>query len=131
MTLEGGIRKNALGIEALDTHVQKLEKRVSIQFEQILRHQEQASQMLNRIDHLERNHVDRTPNRKTKLWACADCGCTDVHQTAWIEVNTGLNTGEEGPLDAYFCPQCEANGDEGINAVIAQTADHRQSVRDV
>ena len=41
------------------------------------------------------------------FYACPDCGCTDVETSAWINVNTGQPTNDEGPLDAVFCPQCD------------------------
>ena len=41
------------------------------------------------------------------LWACAQCGCTDVQETAWIEMNGGMLLGDEGPTEQHWCPQCE------------------------
>ena len=64
------------------------------------------------------------------LLCCPDCRCTDVHELqvgydrfAWIEVNTGLNTGDEGPLDTYWCPQCDASGDGGETKRLDRTHD--------
>ena len=41
------------------------------------------------------------------LYACPECGCTDIETSAWIHVNTGTNTEGEGPSSYDFCPQCE------------------------
>jgi hypothetical protein len=40
------------------------------------------------------------------LWACDYCGCTDVEESAWISMNTGKCTGDEGPTDQNWCPEC-------------------------
>lgn len=50
------------------------------------------------------------------LWACTECGCTDVQETAWIEMNGGEVQGDEGPLEQQFCPQC------GTDCTAEQTA---------
>ena len=50
-----------------------------------------------------------------KTWyACADCGCTDVEVSAWVNVNTSIDTGDDGPTDQTYCPQCGFWGFEGI-----------------
>lgn len=46
-------------------------------------------------------------------WACPECGCTDVHGTAWIELNTDRLTQDEPPTSGLWCPQCDSNGREG------------------
>ncbi len=47
-----------------------------------------------------------------KLFACHVCGCTDVETLDWVDVNTGKLTGGD-PCGENFCPQCDANGDDG------------------
>lgn len=47
-----------------------------------------------------------TTDGKPLYWACPECGCTDVQGTAWYEINQGLMTADEGPLDDYWCPGC-------------------------
>ena len=46
------------------------------------------------------------------LYACPECGCTDVEVTAWINVNTSEISGSDGPLETAWCPQCEHAGRE-------------------
>lgn len=41
------------------------------------------------------------------LFACPDCGCTDVQITAWIEPNTQTIVNGESPAEYAFCPQCQ------------------------
>ena len=43
-------------------------------------------------------------------FACPECGCTDVQETAWVEINSGKVMDDEGPTEQAFCPQCEAGG---------------------
>lgn len=43
-------------------------------------------------------------------YACPECGCTDVHITAWVDANTGINTQDESPADYAYCPNCDAEG---------------------
>ena len=62
-------------------------------------------------------NATQDPNGE-KLWACQECGCTDVQEPAWIEMNTGELTGDEAPTDRHYCPQC---GDG--EAEVDQTAD--------
>ena len=50
---------------------------------------------------------------KPPYWACPECGCTDVHGTAWIELNTDRLTQDEPPTSGLWCPQCDHNGMEG------------------
>lgn len=45
--------------------------------------------------------------------ACPDCHCTDVEMSAWVTVNDELPTGDEGPTDQVYCPQCADWGFEG------------------
>ncbi len=65
--------------------------------------------------------------------ACPECGCTDVEVSAWIHDNTGdvISSGNEGPTDQAYCPQCELNGYEGhIGKTAYLVATHeRQPVR--
>lgn len=39
------------------------------------------------------------------LWACELCGCTDIEDSVWQEVNTGYFVSE--CLDEFWCPQCD------------------------
>ena len=57
-------------------------------------------------------------------WACDKCGCTDVQETAWIHMNTGENTGDEGPLNRHWCPQCGDGGDGEVG--VSQLASEPQ-----
>lgn len=41
-----------------------------------------------------------------EVWACRECGSTNVQGTAWIELNTGILTGGDSPLDELWCPGC-------------------------
>lgn len=63
----------------------------------------------------------RTTNDNLRYWACPECGCTDVQCCGWIEVNTNKPTNDEGPIDDYFCPQCSANGYEGLTSQLEET----------
>lgn len=45
------------------------------------------------------------PKEKRLMWACDECGCTDVEESVWCNLNTGEKTGEVS--DDIFCPQCE------------------------
>lgn len=56
------------------------------------------------------------------FWACQECGSTDVQETAWIWINTGENTGGDGPFDHCWCDQCEMNTGDGEIKDIARTA---------
>jgi hypothetical protein len=38
---------------------------------------------------------------------CSNCGGVDLEITTWLHLNTDRVTGDEGPLDAAFCPDCE------------------------
>ena len=40
-------------------------------------------------------------------WVCAECGCTEVQETAWIYMNTGKNSGDDAPHDNHYCPDCD------------------------
>ena len=52
----------------------------------------------------------------TWFYACPECHSTQIQQTAWIYMNTGENTGDEGPSDTIWCPDCaEEMGDGEIN----------------
>jgi hypothetical protein len=44
------------------------------------------------------------------IWCCPDCGSEDVHETAWLDVNTGemISGGLDGPLDRFWCEGCES-----------------------
>lgn len=48
------------------------------------------------------------------LWACEECGCTDVQEPAWIVMNTAELTGDEPPTDRHYCPQCD-DGEAHVN----------------
>lgn len=50
---------------------------------------------------------------KNLLYCCPDCGCTDIQETAWIYVNSGECTQDEGPLEELYCPQCEQDTGAG------------------
>lgn len=41
------------------------------------------------------------------VYVCPDCGCRDIQMTAWVYVNTGVQTQDEPPDDDYYCPVCE------------------------
>jgi len=71
-----------------------------------------TDEMLAVIDLLYRRHTGKS--RKVNYYACPECGCTDVEVAAWVKDNTGevVGTGDEGPRDQAYCPQCEANGNE-------------------
>lgn len=44
------------------------------------------------------------------LYACEDCGCTDVRVMAWTHANTGAVVGGDvGGDDSYWCPRCDAS----------------------
>ena len=58
-----------------------------------------------------------------RFWACQECGCTDVHETSWVYMNTGENTGDQGPLDECYCPQCEEHVDVEQNATALRPYD--------
>jgi hypothetical protein len=56
----------------------------------------------------ERKNGRQPPHFDMKLWACADCGCTDVQVMVWTHANNPTTTyGEVEHGEAYFCPQCE------------------------
>lgn len=59
------------------------------------------------------NYIDNGERKCVQLFACPDCGCTDIQTSAWVEVNGCSVVNDEGPLDTVYCPQCEVNGDEG------------------
>lgn len=44
-------------------------------------------------------------------WYCAICGGTAVHETAWVDINSGeiLQRGNDGPFDDYWCETCHLN----------------------
>lgn len=69
--------------------------------------------MLAVIDLLYRRKTGKS--RRGNYTACPECGCTDVEVAAWIVDNTEeiTGTGNEGPRDQAYCPQCEINGDDG------------------
>lgn len=50
---------------------------------------------------------------KRTVYACPDCGSLYVQATAWVFVNTGEDSGSEGPRDDYYCPDCCAEGRGG------------------
>jgi len=72
-----------------------------------------TADMLAVIDLLYRRHTGK--RRGVSYNACPECGCTDIEVAAWITDNTDEvnGTGEEGPRNQAYCPQCEVNGDEG------------------
>ena len=47
------------------------------------------------------------------VYACDECGNTDLHCTAWIELNTEKPTQDEPPTDQVWCPKCEEEGRGG------------------
>jgi len=47
------------------------------------------------------------------VYACEECGNTDLHCTAWIEVNTDKLTDDEPPTDQVWCRQCDCEGRDG------------------
>lgn len=57
--------------------------------------------------HYLKEQIGRSPSRP--LFCCPECGCTDIQFTAWVHANTGEPTGDEGPTDDTWCPQCEEN----------------------
>lgn len=38
---------------------------------------------------------------------CAECGGSTIEESAWINVNTGEVSEGDGPLDSYFCIDCD------------------------
>lgn len=46
---------------------------------------------------------------KQKLWACIQCGCTDVFELAYVHMNTGeICSGNNPPsYDDHWCPRCD------------------------
>lgn len=41
------------------------------------------------------------------LWACEECGCTDVEGTAWVKLNGEEFADGDPPTDQVWCPNCE------------------------
>lgn len=41
------------------------------------------------------------------IWACDECGSTDLQATAWIELNSGKVMGDEPPTDQVWCQKCD------------------------
>lgn len=41
------------------------------------------------------------------LNACMECGSKDLQVTAWLEMNTGEDTGGDPPTDQCFCTKCD------------------------
>jgi hypothetical protein len=37
---------------------------------------------------------------------CPDCGAPDAHTSGWVEINTGADTGSEGPSSYHYCLTC-------------------------
>jgi len=40
-------------------------------------------------------------------YSCPECGNTEVHGTAWIDMNTMKLTGDDEPVQKYWCPKCD------------------------
>jgi hypothetical protein len=63
--------------------------------------------------------TSQTKRPPKTLWACAECGCTDVRVQCWVDANT------DAVLDScdsyHWCPQCEENGDGGEQHSLVQT----------
>jgi len=56
-------------------------------------------------------NVDSTRENQTDthLYVCSECGCPEVEESVWVDINTGKETEEDSPLGYYWCPNCEAN----------------------
>ena len=40
-------------------------------------------------------------------WVCPECGSDEIQAPAWVDLHTGLDTGDEGPTSDYWCCNCE------------------------
>lgn len=49
--------------------------------------------------------VERDPSPED--WVCPECGSDAIHAPAWIDLRTGLDTGDEGPTSDYYCCACQ------------------------
>jgi hypothetical protein len=56
------------------------------------------------------------------LWYCVDCGCVDVEEIAWVEMNSGAITSGEAPV-VHWCPECRSHDTFIDFAVGAQLGD--------
>jgi len=48
-----------------------------------------------------------------KVYACPNCYCLDIVGSAWINLNTGEQSGSDGPVDRCYCPACSLIGGDG------------------
>ena len=42
-------------------------------------------------------------------YACAVCDCRRCEESAYVDVNTGVVSKDEGPSDECWCPECETH----------------------
>lgn len=63
-----------------------------------------------------------------KLWACEECGCTDIQMTAWVDMNGERirAKGDDGPRTNMWCPQCEEQTGEGEVKYASRSATFEQ-----
>jgi hypothetical protein len=55
-------------------------------------------------------------------WVCPTCGSDEIQTPAWVWLNTGVDTCDEGPVSGYYCIQCEELFGEGhITTVVARS----------
>lgn len=50
---------------------------------------------------------DFSPAPKGEIYVCPKCGDEGIQGTAWIELNTGKDLGDDPPTDDYWCEKCQ------------------------
>ncbi len=48
------------------------------------------------------------PAHLERAAVCPDCGAPDVQTSGWLVINTGEDTGSEGPSSYHYCVSCAA-----------------------
>lgn len=80
---------------------------------------EAALRLVKAVDQVIRERIAAGSRGEDPL-VCSQCGYPDCHVSAWVNVNTDALTGEEGPVDAAFCPFCEQGGSEGYDCGLVE-----------
>ncbi len=47
------------------------------------------------------------------LWVCDECGSSDLHTTAWVDLNTDKLRNDEPPTNQVWCQKCDEKHGDG------------------